>query len=222
MAESLAAVGDRIIAVGSNKDLACLVGPRTCRLNLEGRTVLPGFIDAHEHLSQFSAISLQLDFSASKINNVEELLELVRSQVERLPDGEWVRGLLYDDTKMSDGRTLTREDLDAGVRVAGSSDHPCGLHPPLLGVRCMVTGKTASGDVIGPDQKISIEEAIKMYTVYAAYASFEEDIKGSLAVGRLADMVVLAQDPWTVDPEDIGQIGVNMTILGGRVVYGHL
>jgi hypothetical protein len=112
-----------------------------------------------------------------------------------------------------------RSFLEAGVRVAGASDHPAGLHPPLLGVQSMVTRKTSSGKVIGPHQKISIEEAFKMYTAYAAYASFEEHIKGSLTVGRLADIVVLNRDPWTIAPEDIGQIGVDMTILGGQVVY---
>lgn len=83
----------------------------------------------------------------------------------------------------------------------------------------MVTRKTSSGEVIGEGQKISIEEAFRMYTVYGAYTSFEEDIKGSLVVGRLADMVVLAHDPWLVSPEEIGQIPVDLTILGGRVVY---
>ena len=83
----------------------------------------------------------------------------------------------------------------------------------------MVTRKTPSGRVFGASQKISIDEALKMYTVYAAYASFEEHIKGSLTVGRLADMVVLNRDPWSVDPEDIGQIDVDMTILGGNIVY---
>ena len=109
--------------------------------------------------------------------------------------------------------------LEAGVKIAGSSDHPAGLHPPLLGVQSMVTRKTSSGKVIGASQRISIEEAFKMYTVYAAYASFEEGMKGSLTGGRLADMVVLDRDPWEVDPEEISEIGVDMTILGGRIVY---
>ncbi len=109
--------------------------------------------------------------------------------------------------------------LDSGVRVAGSSDHPAGLHPPLLGVQCMVTRKTPAGEVIGPDQRISLEEAFKMYTVYASYASFEEDIKGSLTSGRVADMVVLAEDPWSIDLDAISQIEVEMTVVGGNIVY---
>jgi predicted amidohydrolase YtcJ len=58
-----------------------------------------------------------------------------------------------------------------------------------------------------------------MYTRYAAYASFEEKVKGSLTPGRLADMVVLSEDPWRIPPEEIGTISVVMTILGGRVVH---
>lgn len=520
IAESLAAIGDRIVAVGSNTGLANLAGSQTEKLDLGGRTVLPGFIDAHEHLAAFSQNLLMLDLSPSRINSTNKLLELVRSVTRHLPAGEWIRGANYDDTKMLDGRTLTREDLDsvapdhpvivihvsgnigivnsealrrgglnektpdpkggklgrdprtgkltgqlysnalfsfafgsmnregpvvppfernirkktlidgarilnsagvtsvtdawgspdyfttyhdvmadksltvrvnmllfylwlpeletlglignwgnewvrctgiklvidgaiagrtaalrdgyshnsddhgilvfedpeelnglvrrihrlgyqacihangdlaiemaldaiqkaqleyprsdprhriehctvindnilrrmyelgviaipfgsylwqhgekivpyygqtraemmfghksfldAGVRVAGASDHPAGLYPPMLGVQCMITRRTALGDVIGARQKISIEEAFKMYTVYAAYASFEENIKGSLTVNKLADMVVLAQDPWLVDPETIGEVDVDMTIVGGRIVYSRL
>jgi len=520
MAESLAAIGDRIVAVGSNKELAKLAGSQTEKLDLGGRTVLPGFIDAHEHLAAFSQNLLMLDLSPSRINSTNKLLELVRSVTRHLPTGEWIRGANYDDTKMLDGRILTRDDLDsvapshpvivihvssnigivnsealrrggldektpdpkggklgrdsrtgkltgqlysnalfsfafesmnregpvvppfernirkktlidgakilntagvtsvtdawgspnyfttyhdvmadksltvrvnmllfylwlpeleilglignwgnewvrctgiklvidgaiagrtaalrdgyshnsddhgilvfedpeelnglvtrihrlgyqacihangdlaiemaldaiqkaqleyprsdprhriehctiindnilrrmyelgviaipfgsylwqhgekivpyygqkraemmfghksfldAGVRVAGASDHPAGLYPPMLGVQCMITRRTASGDVIGAHQKISIEEAFKMYTVYAAYASFEENIKGSLTVNKLADMVVLAQDPWFVNPETIGEVDVDMTMVGGRIVYSRL
>lgn len=109
--------------------------------------------------------------------------------------------------------------LKASVKVAGSSDHPAGLHPPLLGVQSMITRKTASGEVIGPEERISLEEAFRMYTVYAAYASGEEHLKGQLAPGYLADMVVLDRDPWEVPPQEISRIGVDMTIVGGRIVY---
>ena len=112
-----------------------------------------------------------------------------------------------------------RSFLDAGIRIAGSSDHPAGLHPPLLGIQCMVTRKTPSGEVLGKGQRISIEEAIKMYTTYAAYASFEENVKGLISEGFLADMVVLGEDPWSVDPSEISKIPVEMTILAGRVIY---
>ena len=112
-----------------------------------------------------------------------------------------------------------RSFLKAGVRVAGSSDHPAGLYPPLLGVQSMVTRRTASGEVIGPEEKISLEEAFRMYTLYAAYAAGEEKLKGRLAAGRLADLVVLEQDPWETPADQISRIAIHMTIVGGRIVY---
>jgi predicted amidohydrolase YtcJ len=111
--------------------------------------------------------------------------------------------------------------LKAGVKVAGSSDHPAGLYPPLLGVQSMVTRRTASGQVIGPAERISLEEAFRMYTVYAAHASGEEHLKGQLSPGFLADLVVLDQDPWKTPPEEISQIGVRLTMVGGRIVHGY-
>ena len=155
----------------------------------------------------------------------DRILNRMRSlRVMALPFGSylWQHGeklVPYFGRKRAEIMFAHKSFLDAGIRVAGSSDAPAGLHPPLLGVQCMVTRKTPSGEVIGANERISIEEALKMYTVYAAYASFEEKIKGSLAPGRLADMVVLSQDPCMVDPEEIGRIGIVMTILGGRVVY---
>lgn len=110
--------------------------------------------------------------------------------------------------------------LKAGVKVAGSSDHPAGLYPPLLGVQSMVTRQTASGDVIGPGEKISLEEAFRMYTVYAAHASGEEHLKGRLSPGFLADLVVLERDPWETPPGEISRIGVHLTMVGGRIVHG--
>ena len=109
--------------------------------------------------------------------------------------------------------------LDAGVVPASGSDHPVGLHSPLLGVQCMITRKSPTGEIIGPNERLSLEEAFKVYTTYAAYASGEEKIKGTLTPGKLADMVVLDRDPWETDPDQIAGIGVEMTIVNGKIVY---
>jgi predicted amidohydrolase YtcJ len=519
-AESLAAIGGRIVAVGPRRDLAPLIGPSTEVLDLGGRILLPGFIDAHEHFSTFCEIPLQVDLSPSKVKTVAKILEVVESEAKRVGPGEWIRGKGYDDTKILDGRMPTREELDRvaphnpvvlvhvsahlavvnsealrrgkldrhvvdppggryvrdagtgeltgqfvgmagfnfwseamsggrmtvppfprevrkkalaegaailnrvgltsihdpavppsyitsyhdalrdhslslrvnmllpyhwlddlerlgltgnwgnewvrstgikivvdgaiagrtaamregyshdpsdhgllyledpeelnglvrrihalgyqacihangdvavdmaldaiekaqgehlrpdprhriehctiindailrrmrelgvlatpfgsylwqhseklvpfyglkraermfahgtfleqGIHVAGASDHPAGLLEPLLGVQSMVTRQTPSGQVLGAEQRISVEEAFRMYTRYAAYASFEEDVKGSLTAGCVADMVALGEDPWKVDAGTIGNIPVVMTIVGGRVVYDRL
>ena len=73
--------------------------------------------------------------------------------------------------------------------------------------------------MVGAAERLTVDEALRLYTVYAAYASFEEHLKGRLAPGYLADAVVLDQDPWQVAPECLADIAVDMTIVGGRMVY---
>jgi len=109
--------------------------------------------------------------------------------------------------------------VERGIPVGGSTDNPAGLLPPLLGIRTMVTRKTRGGDRIAPHEAISVEDAIRVYTSWAAYCSFEEGIKGSIEAGKLADFVVLSDDPTAVDPDAIHEIGVEATYLGGERVY---
>jgi len=112
-----------------------------------------------------------------------------------------------------------RSMLDAGVMVAASSDCPVVPDNPLVGMCASVTRKTRAGQEIRPDQGISASEALALYTINAAYASFEEDIKGSITPGKLADIVVLSDDPTSMPPEQIKDIKVEKTIIGGEVVW---
>jgi predicted amidohydrolase YtcJ len=112
-----------------------------------------------------------------------------------------------------------RSLLDTGVTVASSSDCPVVPDNVLIGMCAAVTRKTRAGEQIVPDQGISPAEALATYTINGAYASFEEDIKGSITAGKLADMVVLSDDPTGVPVEAIKDIKVEMTILGGEVVW---
>lgn len=109
--------------------------------------------------------------------------------------------------------------VERGIVAGGSSDNPAGLLDPLLGIRTMVTRKTKDGDVIGADEAIEVEEAIKIYTKNAAYVSFNENIKGSIEPNKLADFVVLSDDPTAVEPGNIHNIDVEQTFLGGEEVY---
>jgi len=113
-----------------------------------------------------------------------------------------------------------RSFLDYGIRVCGASDNPCGPYEPLLAIQSCVTRKSSAGEILGENQRISVEEAIRLYTLGSAYASFEENIKGSITPGKLADLVVLDEDPRKVNPEEIKNIPVAMTIVGGEVRYG--
>lgn len=109
--------------------------------------------------------------------------------------------------------------LDAGVVVAGSSDYPCGPFEPLLALQSCVTRRGADGAPVGENQRISAQEALRLYTVGAAYASGEEAVKGRLAPGYFADFVVLGDDPLTVDPQRLAAIPVQATYVGGRRVW---
>ena len=112
-----------------------------------------------------------------------------------------------------------RSFLDYSVVSTGATDYPPGPFEPLLGIQSCVTRTDSRGNVWGANQKVSVEEALKLYTINGAYASFEEDLKGSLEPGKLADVVVLGADPREVDPMTIKDIPVERTIVGGRTVY---
>ena len=107
----------------------------------------------------------------------------------------------------------------SGLTVAGSSDCPVVPADPLVGIYAAVTRRDESGQRLLPREAISAGAALEMYTKNAAYASFEEKIKGSLAPGKLADIIVLSDDPTKTPPERIKDIKVEMTIIGGEVVW---
>jgi len=109
--------------------------------------------------------------------------------------------------------------IDHGVRVAGSSDCPVVPCPPLWNIYAAATRKTETGRALVPAERVTPEEAIKMFTVEAAYASFEEEEKGSLSVGKLADYVILSGDPLATDPDRTKDLKVLATVVGGKVVY---
>jgi predicted amidohydrolase YtcJ len=109
--------------------------------------------------------------------------------------------------------------LDAGLVVAGSSDSPVAPDNPLLGLYAAATRRAETGQKVLPEEAVSPQRALAMYTANAAYASFEEDIKGSIIPGRLADMAILSADPLKAPPERLKDIRVEMTILNGRVAW---
>jgi len=109
--------------------------------------------------------------------------------------------------------------LDAGVPCTAGSDFSPGPFAPLMGIQGMVTRTGWDNTTWGANQRISVDEALKVNTLNGAYASHEEDVKGSIAVGKLADFVVLADDPHTVDPAKIKDIQIVQTVVGGATAY---
>jgi predicted amidohydrolase YtcJ len=112
-----------------------------------------------------------------------------------------------------------RSFLDAGIRVPGASDYTPGPFEPLMAIQSMVTRTDYKGRVWGPNQKVSVDEALTIGTINGAYASSEEHLKGSITSGKLADFVLLEQDPHEVPPDELMKIKVNRTVVGGRTVF---
>jgi predicted amidohydrolase YtcJ len=112
-----------------------------------------------------------------------------------------------------------RSFLDHKIRVAGASDYIPGPYEPLMAIQSMVTRKDYKGRVWGENQKINVDEALRVCTINGAYASYEEKVKGSITPGKLADFVMLADDPHKVDPGTIKDIKVVRTVVGGRTVH---
>jgi predicted amidohydrolase YtcJ len=113
--------------------------------------------------------------------------------------------------------------LNAGARLAFGSDAPVESFDPLLGIHAAVTRQRPNGEPTGgwyPEQRLSVSEAVHGYTLGAAYSSGEENDKGSVSVGKLADLAVLSQDIFRIPPEEILNTRVVATILDGRIVFG--
>jgi hypothetical protein len=135
-------------------------------------------------------------------------------------DGRWAEKRV--GLEVIRGTYAFRSLLDSGVMVAFGSDWPVAPMIPLLGIDAAVTRRTLDGkhpDGWVPAQKISVEEAVRAFTMGSAYASFEDKIKGSIEPGKLADMAVISDDIFVIAPADLGNAHVDMTIFNGRVIY---
>jgi hypothetical protein len=126
---------------------------------------------------------------------------------------------VYYGEEMMKNCMAYRSLLDAGVYACAGSDFSPGPFAALMGIQGMVTRKGWDGKVWGANQRITVSEAIAVNTYNGAWASGEESIKGSITAGKLADYVVLADDPHTVDVEKIKDIQIVRTVVGGRTSY---
>src|SRR5262245_4022881 len=137
-----------------------------------------------------------------------------------IDDGRWA------EKRIGKERSKTtyafRSLLDSGATLAFGTDWTVARLNPILSIYAAATrrtldGKNSKGWI--PEQKISVEETVRAYTVGSAYAEFQEGVKGSITVGKLADLVILSKDIFKIDPKDIENVKVVMTMVDGRVVY---
>ncbi len=135
-------------------------------------------------------------------------------------DMRWVEARVGKER--AKGAYAWRSLLSAGARLAGGSDFPVERHNPFLGFYAAVTRQNAAGEPTGgwlPDERLTREEALRLFTIDAAYASFEESVKGSLEVGKYADFIVIDRDVMTCAASDIPGTRVLRTIVGGETVF---
>jgi predicted amidohydrolase YtcJ len=139
-----------------------------------------------------------------------------------IDDGRWAEGVI--GPRRSETSYAFRSLLDAGARLAFGSDWSVAPPTPIEGIFAAVTRRTLDGkhpDGWVPQQKISVEEALRAYTIDAAHAGFSETSLGSLTVGKQADVVIFDRDLFKMPPHQIDDAQVAATIVGGRVVFRH-
>ncbi|MEQ1922537.1 MAG: amidohydrolase family protein, partial [Pyrinomonadaceae bacterium] len=137
-----------------------------------------------------------------------------------IDDGRWAWKRL--DEKRIKGTYAFRTLLDSGAILAFGSDSPVAPLNPLFGVYAAVTRRTLDDKNPNgwiPEQKISVDETVRAFTYGSAYGEFQESVKGTLEVGKVADFVILSDDIFMIDPVKIRDVKVLTTVVNGKVVF---
>lgn len=158
------------------------------------------------------------------VTHDDQIARLVALGVLPVPQGRFLSELgdSYVDAVGAERSALLyrqRSFLSAGLPLPGSSDCPVVNGAPLLGVHALVNRELPDGTVLNPAEALSVEQAVRAFTLGSAYADRKEARKGSLRRGKLADFTVLSEDLWTVAPDRIREVQVVATVVGGRVAY---
>ncbi|MGH7765823.1 MAG: amidohydrolase, partial [Candidatus Binatia bacterium] len=208
--------------------LRCHNAGLRCCVHAIGDRAFDMALDAYENAIQTSPRKdhrHRIEHMGNWLSTPERMQRMVRSGIIAIPNiaiGYYVGDAILDClgekrlTKAFPFRTL----LKNGVTIAGGSDSP-GYWPvdPLRDIAACVSRKMRWGDVWVPEERIALAEAFAMHTTTAAYAGFEENDKGTLEAGKLADIAVLVEDPFAIAPERIKDLKVGMTLVGGEVKY---
>ncbi len=123
------------------------------------------------------------------------------------------------ELRAAQGAYVWKDLWESGAVVTNGTDVPVEDADPLASLRCSVSRALKDGSTFFPEQSMTREQALRSYTINNAYAAFEEDLKGTLTPGKLADIVVLSKDIMTIPAEEIPTARVLYTIVGGRVAY---
>lgn len=190
-----------------------------------GDAAIDVVLDAYEQASwQHPRADARHRIEHCAVTRPDQLRRLVELGIVPVPQGRFVNEL-GDGFSRALGETRShwcyrgRSFLDAGLTLPGSSDCPVVDGRPLLGMQDMVRRTTSTGQVFGAAEAVTPLEALRAFTLGSAFAAHEEADKGSLSVGKLADFVVLSDDPVQVPGDRIGSVTVGATVVGGEVKY---
>lgn len=201
---------EKIVTAAHEADLQVAIhaiGDRTVEIALTTiEKVLRQTPKAHRHrLEHVSVLNPRL------IKKMRELGIVASVQPHFIVSDSWIADRL-GDTRARWTYPL-KSLLEEGILAMGGSDAPIEPVSPLRGIHAAVARETF------PEERLTVDEALRLYTVNSAYGSFEEELKGSLEKGKLADLVVLSENPYRTAPDRIKDIEVEMTIVGGEIVY---
>lgn len=205
---------EKIVMLAQNRDLQLCVhaiGDRAINttLNAFEKTQKKTLGKEHRHrLEHASVLSKQL------IKRLKKLGLLVSVQPHFVVSDFWVEARL--GSARAKWTYPFKTLIESNIRLSGGSDCPVEPISPLLGIYALVARTSF------PEERVSVEEALRIYTVNGAYASFEERFKGSIEIGKLADLTVLSHDPSTIKPDKIKDVKVELTIVGGKIAYSRL
>lgn len=197
----------RIVAAGDDAGLSRATNGHTRRIDLGGRTLIPGFNDAHAHVWKIGHLLTSM-LDVRRATSIGGIVDDVRGACERLPPSAWVLGRGFNEAALVERRMLTRHDLDRA-----SLDRPIALTRTCGHIYAVNRAALARASMI------TIAEALRAYTIGGAVASGDEANRGSIEAGKWADLTVLSADPTTTDADNLSAIRVDMTLVAGRVVY---
>jgi hypothetical protein len=185
------------------------MGDKAVEAALKALQSLPNAPNKHRHrLEQAALLNRQLITCLKKLKHIVSIQpKVVESEFNTWAANEH---LGHERARMLFPlKTLLRQ----GLRVVAGSDCPMEPLNPLLGIQSLVTRKPY------PEERLTVEEALRLYTVDAAYATQEETEKGSIEDGKLADLSIISEDPTAIPPENLVGVEVEVTIIGGKVAY---
>ncbi len=197
-AEAVAIRGNQIMAVGATGEIERLASTDTERIDLGGRTVIPGFIDAHVHFLNMGLKLMEVNLRGAA--SIEGALERMRQRGREVGRGAWVVGNRWDESKWIERRYLTRSDLDRAL-----PDNPA-VARRICEHLWVANNKVLALAAI-PTNQLEFD------------AAFEEKIKGTINPGMVADLAMLSADATAIDVDGIRDIEVEMTMIDGKVWY---